>query len=557
MKAEYRWVGGPFSQDEERRVVLVERARRVELGSAGPGRLEIPGCPDGTVLAVISCSNGRCTLELLADASGWSVTRKVSGQLQVLEVARGTRMETKSNDLLTFGAGGPRVVCRYDIEAMDLGVDADFDPNTLQSAVSPASADRRKKALEVHSAATEGDLRELEKKAVETATSLGRKVDDERRRSHFKMIGLACALLAAVGVVGFALRTSMHQTRDELLLRMGGLSRTMARSQESYEENRKLLESLRKESARDLEALQAEIVRLEKDRKDDPRLGELRAQVDAHRLELRQNASLERKFDAVQKTLDEGLFLILCRVKLSQAILPDGKGGVTEWWWSTGTGFVVDGSGRLVTCKHVVQPWKFQDLAGFLARERVTVAEWSIEALPVGTAFSPDAGSRGSSRAPNTRDRTLELLRTAPDDLQTVKIDGHACQVETNPENDVALLQLREPRAKPLRMATDAELLELKPRKLWPVMVAGFPLGLRVLEEGKIESSMTLGNVRKFERFLQHTAPTCEGNSGGPVLDQDGRVVGLVSSMLTGTTVQNMNRAVPADRINRLLAVPP
>lgn len=551
MKAVYRWVGGPFSQAEERRVVEIERARKVELGCPGPGRLEIPGCPDGSVLAVISFSKGRCYLDLLADVPGWSVTRKVSGRLQVLELVRGTPFETKTNDLLTFGAGGPQVVCRYDMEAMDLGFEEDFDPNSLHSAVSPASADQRKRDLEVHSPAKKEDLQ----KVAETATTLDRKVDDDRRRMHRKMVILAVGVLAALGAIGFAVKTSLQQTRDELLLRMGGLSRTMARSLESYEANRSLLESLRKESAGELAALQAEVERLSKE--DTSRLEELRAQMDAHRLELRQNVPLEKKFEAVQKHLDGGLFLILCRVKLSQAILPDGKGGATEWWWATGTGFVVDPAGHLVTCKHVVQPWKFRDLAGFLARERVTVVEWSIEALPVGTAFGPDAGSRESSRAPNTRNKTLELLRTAPDDLQPVKIDGHSCMVETNLENDVALLRLREPRGKPLRMATDAELLELKPRKLWPVMVAGFPLGLRVFEEGRIETSMTLGNVRKFERFLQHSAPTCEGNSGGPVLDQEGRVVGLVSSMLTGATVQNLNRAVPADRINRLLAGQP
>jgi S1-C subfamily serine protease len=273
---------------------------------------------------------------------------------------------------------------------------------------------------------------------------------------------------------------------------------------------------------------------------------------------------LERKFEEVQKNVDRGLFLIMCRVKLSEAILPDGKGKATDVWWCTGTGFVIDAEGHLVTCKHVAEPWKFRDLAGLLARENVRIVETTLEALPVGYAYGPDAGPRESSNVPSTRKKTLVLLRTAPDDLRPVKVDGKEILVESNLENDVALLQISYPDVKPLALATDEELAQLRTRKLWPVMVAGFPLGIKVvgdgmkiLESGKIESSMTLGNVRKFETFLQHSAPTCEGNSGGPVLNQEGRVVGLVSHMISGSAVQNLNKAVPATRIHRLLSSPP
>jgi hypothetical protein len=71
---------------------------------------------------------------------------------------------------------------------------------------------------------------------------------------------------------------------------------------------------------------------------------------------------------------------------------------------------------------------------------------------------------------------------------------------------------------------------------------------------------VTTGNVSSLigpgddTRSLQFTAPTQSGNSGGPLLDGDGTVVGVVSSKLnvvrvhemTGDIPQNVNFAIKA-----------
>ena len=45
------------------------------------------------------------------------------------------------------------------------------------------------------------------------------------------------------------------------------------------------------------------------------------------------------------------------------------------------------------------------------------------------------------------------------------------------------------------------------------------------------------------------SAPTQSGNSGGPVLDTNGNVIGVVVSRIQGDSVQNMNSAINLDQV--------
>jgi S1-C subfamily serine protease len=79
------------------------------------------------------------------------------------------------------------------------------------------------------------------------------------------------------------------------------------------------------------------------------------------------------------------------------------------------------------------------------------------------------------------------------------------------------------------------------------VIVVGYPLG-GLLGSGP---QVTTGNVSSLigpgddTRALQFTAPTQSGNSGGPLLDSDGAVVGVVSSKLNAVRVHEMTGDVP------------
>ena len=43
------------------------------------------------------------------------------------------------------------------------------------------------------------------------------------------------------------------------------------------------------------------------------------------------------------------------------------------------------------------------------------------------------------------------------------------------------------------------------------------------------------------------------GNSGGPLIDEEGRVLGIVSFAITGDSAQNLNACVPITHANRLV----
>jgi hypothetical protein len=81
------------------------------------------------------------------------------------------------------------------------------------------------------------------------------------------------------------------------------------------------------------------------------------------------------------------------------------------------------------------------------------------------------------------------------------------------------------------------------------VVAIGAPLGLEdTVSEGIISAFRRNGDAQ----FLQITASISPGSSGGPVLNESGRVVGIAKAMMPGG--ESLNFAVPAATIQSLLA---
>ena len=161
---------------------------------------------------------------------------------------------------------------------------------------------------------------------------------------------------------------------------------------------------------------------------------------------------------------------------------------------STGSGFVVNSEGYIVTNYHVIKGAKF---------------------IKEETTQSP---------------------------LQIIAVDRH---------NDLALLKAEN-------ITMNRTVVFRSPgKRVRPgekIIVIGFPLQQVLAREphvtiGNISATAGIGDDR---RYFQFTAPIQVGNSGGPVLDQNGSVIGVVVAKLseaamveaTGTLPQNVNFAL-------------
>lgn len=163
----------------------------------------------------------------------------------------------------------------------------------------------------------------------------------------------------------------------------------------------------------------------------------------------------------------------------------------------TGTGFVIDTSGSVVTNYHVVQQCS-------------------------AVSFLLNGGDSSS-----------------------------ATVVASDPMNDLALLRVSE-KPKLAAVFQDSD----KVRSGDDVIVFGYPLLGQLSSAGNLtKGSVTaLSGLRDDTRYFQMSAPIQLGNSGGPVLNHQGRVIGIVTSKLnaarelkaTGDISQNVNFALKA-----------
>jgi serine protease Do len=126
---------------------------------------------------------------------------------------------------------------------------------------------------------------------------------------------------------------------------------------------------------------------------------------------------------------------------------------------------------------------------------------------------------------------------------------GAARVVARDEKNDLALL------------ATDLHPVQgtnwrLSVRQGEDIVVYGFPLTGVLASGGNVVTGnvSALAGIGNDSRFLQISAPIQPGNSGGPLLDRNGNVVGIVVAKLnalgiasaTGDIPQNVNFAIKA-----------
>ncbi len=128
---------------------------------------------------------------------------------------------------------------------------------------------------------------------------------------------------------------------------------------------------------------------------------------------------------------------------------------------------------------------------------------------------------------------------------------GTAAVVATDPARDLAVLQSvsRPPARAVFRMGK-----EIRPGD--DIVAVGYPLRGLLSSEANVATGTVSANagLRDDPNYLQISAPVQPGNSGGPLLDRAGHVVGVVSAKLDALEVvdaygdipQNVNFAIKA-----------
>jgi tetratricopeptide (TPR) repeat protein/S1-C subfamily serine protease len=121
-----------------------------------------------------------------------------------------------------------------------------------------------------------------------------------------------------------------------------------------------------------------------------------------------------------------------------------------------------------------------------------------------------------------------------------------------SPENDIAILRVQ---CSPEKLHA-LPLAAVPPRIMQPVMAFGSPRGLSgTVTDGKVSAlrrGAELGEPTPDRQLIQTTAPISNGNSGGPLVDMKGAVVGVNTFSLADG--ENLNFAVSVVHVRSALS---
>jgi S1-C subfamily serine protease len=232
---------------------------------------------------------------------------------------------------------------------------------------------------------------------------------------------------------------------------------------------------------------------------------------------------------------------------------------------SEGTAFLIDKDGYLLTNRHVACPW-LEDAAMQMAvlqlkaENRFPQFGYRIFLWFEGEkAFNRSAGLIESPdlsdayfletafRSDGTPGLTIAGVAKAPTQIRHL--------VSSPLRDDFAVLKIEKVPNRLIPLPLSERLDPLKIPKLSPVIALGFPLGSRTQQE-IINVSVARGDVRRsFPNLIQIDASIYSGNSGGPVIDVRGRVIGIVSGVATDRAQGMLPFATPLWNLGMVLPI--
>ena len=150
----------------------------------------------------------------------------------------------------------------------------------------------------------------------------------------------------------------------------------------------------------------------------------------------------------------------------------------------------------------------------------------------------------GDGKTVATNYHVIESASSVTIKLMSGKVAAVDTVVGVDIEHDLVLLSVPS-KGSPLKLA------ERTPEVGEDIVVIGNPKGL----EGTLSRGIVSGaREEKGSLFYQITAPISPGSSGGPIISEQGEVLGIASFYVQGG--QNLNFAMPSAFIHRLLRKP-
>jgi putative serine protease PepD len=185
-----------------------------------------------------------------------------------------------------------------------------------------------------------------------------------------------------------------------------------------------------------------------------------------------------------------------------------------------------------VQALHADAPPDWEALVGKVEPSVVTIST----DVDLGSGWVAQSGATGSDIVTNYHvvAEAVAAGKMAVDVLQFDKV-MQGTIVRTDQTDDLAIVHVGE-RLTPLQVASS------RPKVGAMVMAAGSPLGL--------SGTISVGVVSGFRSiygsdYMQFTAPISPGNSGGPLVDRQGRVVGIATAKLLADGAEALGFAIP------------
>lgn len=179
--------------------------------------------------------------------------------------------------------------------------------------------------------------------------------------------------------------------------------------------------------------------------------------------------------------------------------LLDSSGHVMTTEARTGSGFIVSETGLIVTNRHLIRDWEYNP---------------------------PSPGSTG---------RITKLDIVLPHQSLDNRTSAEVYKLSSDPSIDVAILKFTTPFPS---VANGIELSIGATNQGDEVVVIGYPLGLDLLErtnDTTADPSISTGGVSRVGHdFIQLNLRAYHGNSGGPVINRKGKVIGILTAAVNG-----------------------